>query len=177
MRRHGPAAAAGPGEAAHRVSLAKIKNLKKGMSKNKNRKKNKPPAPPLYFGQKVCPSHGWEGYTGAFQNWRNVKPTCLSSWRPGTISAPHWRALIREASKSMQGCIKHMFRRGVPAVFVAMGQRGGRWSRCWRMVVSDRVFVLQLIMVSFEQTLGSPVLRTHPRAHGNRWRWSSQHIS
>ena len=52
--------------------------FKKGMSKNKNRKKNKPQVPPpLYFGRKVCRIHGREGCTAAFPNWRDVKPAQL----------------------------------------------------------------------------------------------------
>ena len=43
-------------------------------------------------------------------------------------------AFIREASKSNQGCIKRIFCRYIPAMFVVMGQRGGSRSHCWRKV-------------------------------------------
>ena len=191
LRLRGPAAAA-PGP-AHRVSRAKMKNLKNSSQKIK---KNKPRAPPpdLFWVRLLFWQNDWGRSQEPRPNSRILKPSGLSSWTPG---APHlytletsYPARRRRPAHANTTSAEHPRKQqhgnhqrseqeqtGVHQTHIL--------SRCcspvlrdrpaWQDAQStsevgsrDRFFVLQRRTVSVNQTRGGPVFPTHPRAPGDR---------
>ena len=81
VRRRRVLPSGGPAQTILRAESAK--NLKKRNVKNKNRKKNKPPAPPPSILGDMCFAKWLGALAGALPNSRTWRLTCLSSWRPG----------------------------------------------------------------------------------------------